>query len=137
MALSADVVRKFRNLAPTRQLPAKASAVLYRGAALGDSSGAARALNAGDAFMGFNVGAQTTGGSADGSVLVESCMSGEVYLSVTNVASIDDHGITVYASADGTFTTASTGNSAVGKIVQYDTGTNCWVKFEAASDRSI
>ena len=43
--------------------------------------------------------------------------SGLVWLTVTNGDNIDDLGITVYASDDDTFTSASTSNTAIGKIV--------------------
>ena len=47
------------------------------------------------------------------------------------------NGETVYASADGTVTLASTSNSSIGKVVQWISGTTCDVYFEGAIVRSI
>ena len=57
-------------------------------------------------------------------------------LAISGVA-VTDIGKTVYASDDDTFTTASTSNSAVGKIIRWITGTTCLVAFEATYKRSI
>ena len=62
---------------------------------------------------------------------------GVVKLSVTNVTADDDLGIAVYASDDNTFTTASTGNTQIGKIVRWVSSSTAMVYFEAAGLRSI
>lgn len=135
--LAADKVRKFRNLKPTVQLPAVATDIVYRGAALGDSSGTVRPLVAADGFVGFTDANCDNSAGAASAKDVEVIEEGEVYLAVTGVASADDLGTTVYASDDDTFTNVSTSNTAIGKVVQWDTGTSCWVFFQAASRRSI
>jgi hypothetical protein len=136
--LAADKVRKFRNVTGAiREVPAVATDIIYRGSAVGDSSGTARPLNAGDAFLGFCIAkADNSAGSAS-AINVAVVPEGEVQLAVTSVASTDDIGATVYASDDDTFTLASTSNSSIGKITEWVTSTTCWVKFQAASDRSI
>lgn len=135
--LAKDKVRQFRNTAPAIELPAVATDILYRGSAAGDSSGTVRPLSAGDAFLGFiDANADNASGSAS-AIGVSVIPDGEVYLSVTSVASTDDIGATVYASDDDTFTLASTSNSSIGKIVQWVSSTNCWVKFQGSGFRSI
>lgn len=135
--LAADKVRKYRNLGTTVQIPAVASDIIYRGAAVGSSSGNARPLVAADVFMGFtDANTDNSTGSA-GDKNVEVITEGEVYLSVAGVTAASDYGSTVYASDDDTFTKTSTSNTAVGKITQWDTGTFCWVKFQGAAQQSI
>ena len=135
--LAKDKVRQFRNVAPVIEYPAVASDILYRGSAAGDSSGTIRPITTSDAFVGFiDANADNSAGAAS-AINVAVIPEGEVYLSITSVSSADDLGVTVYASDDDTFTTASTGNVAIGKIVQWVTGTNAWVKFQAAAVRSI
>jgi hypothetical protein len=135
--LAADSLRTFRGDFTVNEIPAVASDILYRGSAVGDSSGTARPLVAGDAFEGFvDAQADNSAGSAS-AINVRVRSSGQVKLAVTSVASTDDIGKTVYASDDDTFTLASTSNSAVGKITEWVTSTTCWVYFEAVSRRSI
>jgi hypothetical protein len=135
--LAADKVRKFRNLGPAIELPAVASDIVYRGAAGVDSSGNIRPLTAGDAFVGFtDANCDNSTGSA-GDKLVSLYTEGEVLLSITGVTSENDLGVTVYASDDDTFLLTASGNSAVGKITQWVTGTQAWVKFQGAAQRSI
>ena len=44
---------------------------------------------------------------------------------------------TVYASDDDTFTLTSAGNSAIGKVVRWVSGTRCVVYFEGVQVRSL
>lgn len=135
--LAADKVRKFRNLAPSIEIPAVATDIIYRGAAVGDSSGTGRPLVAGDGFMGFTDAQCDNSAGAASAKNIDVIPEGEVLLAVTSVASADDVGATVYASDDDTYTLASTSNTAIGKVTQWVTSTSCWVKFQAASYRSI
>lgn len=137
--LAADKVRKFRNIlsGTNIELPAVASDIVYRGAAVGSSSGNARPLVAGDVFMGFAAAnADNSAGSA-GDVGVDVITEGEVYLSITGISAVSNYAAAVYASDDDTFTTASTSNTQIGKVTQWDTGTNAWVKFQGSAQRSI
>lgn len=122
-------------------LPVIANDIIYEGAAVGESSttGTFRPLVAGDSFAGFATrkADNTAVGAAAGDVNVNVKQKGKIELSVTGVTGITDEGSTVYASDDNTFTLSSTGNSAVGKIIRYRTGTRVIVAFEAVTMRSI
>jgi hypothetical protein len=123
------------------ELPIIASDTVYAGAAVGESSsaGTCRPLVAGDTFLGFAVEQCANESGAAAAKQVKLLAKGRVWLSLTNGDNIDDLGVTVYASDDDTFTTASTSNSAVGRLIRYDsTRTHkCLVEFEAAYSRSI
>lgn len=138
-ALGADVMLKFATgMSDTDdKLPVKASSTIYQGSMLGSSSGAARALVGGDAFMGFAM-ESATGGGTDGAVQVRRRAKGLVVKPVTGVDGIDDIGKAVYAANDNDLTLASTGGSLMGKVHRYlgaDFGgsTVCEVYFEATS----
>ncbi|MEI8350088.1 MAG: cytoplasmic protein [Candidatus Omnitrophota bacterium] len=121
-------------------LPVIASDIIYEGSAVGENgSGYFRPLVAGDNFAGFAVkkADNSAAGSAAGDINVRVLQKGKIQLSVTGVTAVTDEGSTVYASDDNVFTLASTGNSAIGKIVRYVTGTTVIVEFEAVSCRSI
>lgn len=123
------------------ELPIIADDIVYEGAAVGESSsaGTGRPLQAGDIFHGFCVEkCDNTGGAAAAkNIKVQS--RGYIWLTATNIDNIDDLGVTIYASDDDTFTTASTSNTAIGKVVAYDsTRTHkALVYFEAIGTRSI
>jgi hypothetical protein len=123
------------------EYPAIATDIIYLGAAVGESSsaGTGRPLVAGDNFLGFcqEKCDNSTGAAAD--KLIKVLQSGYIWLTVTSVDNINDVGDTVYASDDDTFTLASTSNSAIGKLIRYDsTRTNkALVYFEALYRRSI
>lgn len=123
------------------EIPAIATDIIYEGAAVGESSsaGTGRPLAAGDTFLGFCVEKCDNSAGAAAAKKIKVLNSGYIWLTVTNIDNIDDLGVTVYASDDDTFTTASTNNSAVGKVVEYDsTRTHkALVYFEAAHKRSI
>jgi hypothetical protein len=142
--LAVDKPRVFENTGGHphyNEFPVIATDIIYAGAAVGESSsaGTARPLVAGDTFMGFAVENVDNSAGAAAAKNVKVLEKGLVWLTVTNGDNIDDLGVTVYASDDDTFTTASTSNSTVGKIVRYDsTRTNkCLVAFESAYLRSI
>lgn len=141
--LAVDKPRAFESNGepPTyNELPAIATDIIYAGAAVGESSstGTGRPLVAGDTFMGFCVENcdNSAGAAADKQIKLRP--KGRVWLTVTNGDNINDYGDTVYASDDDTFTMASTSNSAIGKLVRYDSSTSkCLVAFEAVAERSI
>lgn len=128
-ALSADT-RLIEEVGEYDELPVKASAVIYRGSAVGLTSGYARPLNAGDIFMGHAFAA-ITGGSSDGDVKVK-VRRGRYRLQVTlSSVAVTDVGKPVYMSADDTYTLTATSNSRVGKVVRYVAANTCIVEFTA------
>lgn len=135
--LAVDKMRTYE-LGEFNELPVVAADIIYEGAAVGDNgSGFARPLVALDAFQGFAVRKADNSAGANGAINVKLRQTGEIVLSVATLASVNDEGSTVYASDDDTFTLVSTGNTAIGKVARYISGTNALVHFEAASKRSI
>lgn len=127
MALSGDLARAFET-GPKNTLPTAASATIYRGSAVGDSSGYARALTAGDPFRGFaDAKVDNSAGSA-GDKNVDVIEEGYVQVTLSSIA-ITDVGKPVYMSDDGTFTLTASTNSLVGKVYRYVTTDTCIVKF--------
>lgn len=139
--LAADVKRPFGLQGETfEDIPVIASDIIYEGAAVGESSstGTARPLVGGDTFFGFAVRRADNSSGSAGDIRVRVMTSGEVKLPITNVDNINDLGDTVYASDDNAFTLASTGNTAIGKLVSYNSVSGYGVcRFEAAMFRSI
>ncbi len=122
------------------EIPIIASDTVYNGAAVGESSstGTGRPLVAGDNFMGFCIEDCANETGAAGDKLIKTLKRGVAWLTVTNGDNINDYGDTVYASDDDTFTMASTGNTAIGKLIRYDSDTTkCLVYFESLAARSI
>jgi hypothetical protein len=121
------------------EMPVIASDIIYAGAAVGENSstGTARPLVAGDNFMGFCLEQADNSTGAASAINVKLQYAGVVKLSVTGVSSTAQYGDAVYASDDDTFTTASTGNTQIGKLKRWITGTTCLVDFEAKAAQSI
>lgn len=135
--LAADKARDFV-LGELQDLPVIASDIIYEGAAVGENgSGYFRPLAAADPFAGFAQSKADNSAGAAGAINVRVKTRGRVILSVTGVTAVTDEGSTVYASDDDTFTLTSSGNTAIGKIVRYISGTTVEVYFEAASFRSL
>jgi len=103
-------------------LPVIESDIIYEGAAVGDN---------GSGYFRHN----SNGANGDINVRVKEC--GKIVLDVTGVTGVADKDSVVYASDDNTFTLISSGNSAIGKIARWISGTKCVVAFEAVSIRSI
>lgn len=110
-------------------LPVKASQTIYRGEAVGNTSGYARQLNAGDTFVGFAT-AKAVGTSADGGVNVNVIRSGFRKLTITSVA-VTDVGKPVYASDSNTYTLTQSTNTRIGTVARYEAADTAIVKFEA------
>jgi hypothetical protein len=121
------------------EYPIIASDTVYQGAAVGESSsaGTARPLVAGDTFLGFADEQTANEGGAASAKNVRVRTRGVIKLSVATAASAADNDDAVYASDDDTFTKASTGNTQIGKILRWVTGTTCMVYFEGVAARSI
>ena len=119
-------------------LPVIAADIIYEGAAVGENaSGYFRPLVAGDDFGGMAVKKADNSSGAAGAINVKVRQKGRITLNVTGVTAVTDEQSTVYASDDNTFTLTSSGNSAIGKIIRWISGTKCVVAFEAVSGRSI
>lgn len=137
---AADIQRSYESGADPvfNDLPAVASDIIYEGSAVGDNaSGAARPLVAADPFMGFAYKRCDNSGGAAGAKNVRVRSKGIVQLAVTGVTGVGDHGETVYASEDTTFTLTSTSNTAIGKVHRWISSTSCMVAFEGVSLRSL
>lgn len=130
MALSANTPRVYE-IGELNDLPVKATSVIYEGSAVGITSGYARALVAGDIFVGF-AQAKVTGGAADGDTRVNARIRGLIKLTITSIA-VTDIGKPVYASADGTFTLTQSTNSRIGTVHRYVTTDTCIVSFEGSA----
>lgn len=140
--LAADKPRVYENTdghPSYNEIAAVATDIIYNGAAVGENSstGNGRPLAAADNFLGFCIEQCDNSAGAASAKNIKVYDRGIVKLSVTGVSSIAQVGDTVYASDDDTFTTASTGNSAIGKVKRYITGSTCLVEFEAITKRSI
>lgn len=139
MPLSADTPRAYGSgVEPNfASLPMTSNVTIYEGSAVGQSgtAGTYRALVATDTFAGFaHEGAVNASG---GSTRVKVRQKGIVRLTVVGASAVTQNSETVYASADGTFTLSSTGNSSIGKVQQWISGTTCDVYFEGEIIRSL
>jgi predicted RecA/RadA family phage recombinase len=129
MALSANIIRSY-GWGNVTQYPVKASQTIYEGSAVGLDAGYARALTAGDVFVGFACGKVVEATAANGGAVVQVFKAGIVDLTITSVA-VTDVGKPVYASDDGTFTLTQGANSYVGKVQKYVTTNTASVEFDA------
>ena len=135
--LAADKARAFE-LGDIQELPMIAADIIYEGAAVGDNaSGLARPLVAADPFLGFAERTVDNSAGAASAKNVRVRTRGQVQLSVVGASSAADVSETVYASDDDTFTLTSSGNSAIGKVARWVSGTTCIVAFEALPFRSL
>jgi len=135
--LAQDKPRAF-GVGDFNELPVIASDIIFEGAAVGDNaSGLARPLVAADPFLGFAKERCDNSAGAASARNVKVFERGKIELDVTGVASAADVGEAVYASDDDTFTLTSAGNSAIGKVVRWVSGTRCVVYFEGVQVRSL
>jgi hypothetical protein len=137
--LTTEVARLFdANTDPQLQRIGVLNAVkVYKGSAVGLSTVSGRQLVAADSFLGFAEDSQDNSGGSAGDKVVTIRQRGTVKVPVTGATSSTAIGTAVYMSDGNTFTTASTGNSQVGKVVRWYTGTTCDVYFEGVGVRSI
>jgi len=127
MALSADLARIFE-IGVINTYPVYCSSTIYRGSAVGISSGYARALTAGDSFRGFADAQVNNSTGMYGAETVDVIESGKMQVTLTGVA-ITDVGKPVYMSDDGTFTLTQGSNSLVGKVSRYVISNTCIIEF--------
>ncbi|MBN1126884.1 MAG: hypothetical protein JXA82_17920 [Sedimentisphaerales bacterium] len=99
-------------------LPVAASVHPFQGSLLGDASGYARPLVAGDVFLGQADEEQDNSSGSAGDKHIRT-RSGRYRAKVALAGTVDNIGDNVYASDDGTLTFTSTDNSFVGVAVQY------------------
>ncbi len=120
MALSADRNVKFYTSHELIDLPVKDNVVIYKGAFVGRdrSTGYARALSAGDEFLGiaYAQADNTVSGHTAGGITVRLHQFVDIVHTLTGV-DVDDIGKDVYANTDSNLTLTPTGNSRVGRIV--------------------
>jgi len=111
------MIRRTELSAKTTRLSVAASTTIERGAAVSvQADGYVAELTAGEKFAGFALETVDNSSGADGDLKVTVQYCGAYELTVASVA-ITDLGVAIYASAKDTFTTVSTSNSAIGKLV--------------------
>jgi hypothetical protein len=122
-------------------LPVAAGVWLYQGMATSNAqtsaadTGYIQPLVASQDFTGFCfVQTNNTSGTA-GAVTSSTVVEGYIFLSVTGVSSAASLGASVYASDSNTFTTTSSGNSYIGKVVRWISGSNVLVKFVSVANK--
>jgi len=128
--LNADTLRTFETQEDTNALPVIGKAKIFGGALVGRTEdGYARALQAGEAAVGFAKDAADNTDGEDGDATVEVKARGKVSLFISGLT-VADVGKSVYASDDNTFTLTETGNSLVGKIVRFEKSDYAIVAFD-------
>src|SRR5574343_97648 len=128
MALSKDTPIKLSG-GDFMDYPLAASAQVYEGSMIGDNgSGYARALTAGDPFLGIaQKGYTETTGTAGGEyVRVRTGIWRQEY---TLAGAITDIGKIVYATDDGTLSLTAGANTPVGRVVRYLTAALMEIEF--------
>lgn len=136
MALTADTPLT-QILGSKSDAPVAASATIYEGSMLGDSSGYVRPLTAGDLFRGHSLEYIDNSSGSAGDRSVEH-LTGRYRLKVTiSGVAITDVGKEVYASDDGTYTLTAANNSRVGVIARYVTTSTAIVEFQTHDDSVI
>lgn len=121
-------------------VPCLNAVVVYAGACVGESSstGNARQLEDGDAFLGFATAKcdNTSGAVGDKNVRVRS--QGLVKLAVGGTLTDDDLGAAVYATDSNTFSKTDSGtDTQIGKIHRFIDASTAIVHFQAYNIRSV
>lgn len=132
MALTKNTPRAFE-LGDVNAFPVLTNVKIYEGSAVGIAASTgvyARPLNATDRFVGFAEKEADNTGGASAAINVRVKALGLVQIDVVG-ADNTKVGSPVYASDDGTFTLTSTGNSKIGFVHRFVTGTTCIVYFDA------
>jgi len=113
-----------------RSLQVLASAHVYKGSFVGvTTAGYARALVAGDEFVGLAYEEVDNTGGANGDVSVRVYTLGDFAHALSGVT-IANLGDAVYASADDTLTLTATANSYVGFIVDVPSAGNILLRID-------
>ena len=131
MALSENTPRDIQ-VADREEYPVAAAGHIYEGSAVGENAaGYARPLVAADPYLGFAVFEADNSAGAAGVIRATVRKKGNVVLEVTGAAITSNDRPAVYASDDGTFTLTTTGNSKIGYVSRWISGTKCVVEFDA------
>ena len=128
MALSADTNLVYE-IGPINTLPLYASAVVYKGSAMGLSSGYARPLTAGDVFCGFADAAISNSTGTYGAKTADVITEGALQVTLSGITATGV-GWPVYMSDDNTFTLTEATNSLIGFVHRYVTTNTCVVRFK-------
>lgn len=131
--LAKDSPRDYQ-LGEIEEYPVIAADTIFEGAAVGENgSGFARPLVAADKFLGFAEAKVDNESGAAGDVTVRVKSKGRVVVDVVGASAVTANDRpAVYASDDDTFTLTSTGNSLIGSVSRWISGTKCVVEFNAA-----
>lgn len=133
MALSADRNLEYFTSQQFIEVPVDDNEVIYKGAFVGRnrSTGYARALTAGDEFLGiaYQQADNTIGGHTAGGINVRLFQAIDIVHTLTSVANADI-GKDVYASADDTLTLTPIGNSRVGRIISVEATNSARIRVQ-------
>lgn len=130
--LATDTPRAFE-LGSINELPVVAAGIIYDGSAVGmqiTTGTAARQLVATDRFVGFAESKADNSLGAAGEINVRLRTSGLVELPVVGADNTKAQ-LPVYASDGNTFTLTAAGNSKIGFVRRWISGTTCLVYFDA------
>lgn len=131
MALTANTPRTHQ-IGEHEDYPVAATSRVFEGSAVGENgSGYARALVAADKFLGFAMAEANNAAGAAGDLNVKTRTKGRIVLTVASSAITSNDRPAVYASDDGTFTLTSSGNSKIGYVSRWISGTQCVVEYDA------
>ena len=121
-------------LGDINEYPVVASDIIYEGSAVGDNaSGLARPLVAADPFLGFCEQQADNSAGAASAINVRVKDRGKVVANVVGATGVGDVGTAVYMSDDDVFTLTSTSNSLIGKVVRYNSSTECVIAFKSSA----
>lgn len=120
--LAASSPRKFAT-SEYASYPVVASDIIYEGAIVGESSGYARPLQAGDNYLGVAVETVDNSAGSAGDKNIRVAVTVPFVMDVTG-ATVASNSKPVYASDDDTLTTTEN-TSPVGIILQFLSGTSC------------
>lgn len=130
--LTKDINRVFE-LGDINQLPVLGGEVIYQGATVGgNASGYAKALEAGDSFVGFAEDNCDNSSGTDGVKTVRVHKKGSVLLEISGVT-LADLGKSVYATDDNTFTLSSLGAVYIGQISRIEASGLALVEFSVSA----
>ncbi|MEN6616623.1 MAG: cytoplasmic protein [Syntrophorhabdus sp.] len=132
--LTADANLIFE-IGPINTLPCAATTI-YKGSAIGASSGYATTLVAGQSFRGFADAKVDNSGGSPGDKNVDVITEGYMQVAISGVA-ITDVGKPVYMSDDSTFTLTEGSNSLVGFVYRYVSSGYAVIKFGVKPELSI
>lgn len=110
-----------------------ASEIVYGHSYVGLNSGNARALNAGDTFLGVAIRRTDNSEGAAGDRRVDTEQGQHIKVTISG-ADADDLGKIVYASDDNTETLTVGSNTAVGELEQYLGSNTFWMRVYTTAE---